>query len=116
MTTNERRPRPAGPRATRNNNNNVHRQDTPSGIPATNDAPTRCSVCHRPLKRPKSVALGVGPVCWAAAQRASLSANVVGVLRFYADTMPDDPRALGLMADALDCLANAIDAEGVRWW
>jgi len=30
---------------------------------------TRCRVCGRPLRVPKSVERGIGPVCWARLQK-----------------------------------------------
>lgn len=114
MTTNETGP--AGENGT-GCNNNVPPQDTPPGIPTTNDTRPRCLRCGHPLTLPRSVSRAYGPRCWTRTalgqldrRRDHIGRGLGSLARRVARL---DNLGLALVAAWLVDVVEALDAEGV---
>ena len=90
----------------------------PDATPDGTDPRPRCAGCGHVLTAPRSVARAFGPVCWArtaagqlAARRDAVGRSLGSLARRVAAL---DVYGLALVSAALDDLADALDAEGVR--
>lgn len=108
MTHDNEERRPAGNGTALKNRLTTYGQSTPSAAAVTTDEASRCLACHRPITAAKSIAHGLGPVCWsrmANRQRHERAEALHGRLRALLRRLPSlDVRELALVSAALDDL------------
>lgn len=75
----------------------------------------RCSECHRPLSDPKSIARGIGPVCWRKLQAEggiTIPTRTVRIPSKRKDRNPQLTEKLVEVNQRLDLFINVRTEEG----